>query len=166
VGPVKGGDFLDVILSKRCLLNRDEIVSLVLDLMLGGYETTATLMSLIVYFLGHSPNALQKLEVKIPLSLDLSMCVIDQCLQKMITYVMLIKELRVFFLLNMCKGGTPRDKEKQRGWGTFELGRLQENGVHLQCTLLIFPQHLRTCTFLNDYIYIDIELINHIYIYI
>lgn len=154
---------MDVILSKRCLLNRDEIVSLVLDLMLGGYETTATLMSLIVYFLGHSPNALQKLEVKIPLliSLSRSLCVCHQCLQKMMTYVML---KRVFFLLNICKGGTPRDKEKQRGWGAFELGRLQENGVHLQCTLLIFPQHLRTCTFLKDYIYI--ELINHIYIYL
>jgi cytochrome P450 len=60
----EAGDFLDVILSKpRCLLNREVVVSLVVDLMLGGYETTATLMSLIVYFLAHSPNALQKLKV-------------------------------------------------------------------------------------------------------
>ncbi|KAE8021435.1 hypothetical protein FH972_007325 [Carpinus fangiana] len=59
----EAGDFLDVILSKpRSLLNREEVVSLVVDLMLGGYETTATLMSLIVYFLAHSPNALQKLK--------------------------------------------------------------------------------------------------------
>ncbi|XP_004306391.1 PREDICTED: cytochrome P450 724B1-like [Fragaria vesca subsp. vesca] len=55
------GDFLDAILSKQSL-NDDEIVSIVLDIMLGGYETTSTLMALIVYFLHHSPIALAKLK--------------------------------------------------------------------------------------------------------
>ncbi|KAL6288152.1 hypothetical protein ACE6H2_012542 [Prunus campanulata] len=55
-------DFLDVILSKQSL-NDEEIVSIVLDIMLGGYETTATLMSLIVYFLAHAPIAFCKLKV-------------------------------------------------------------------------------------------------------
>lgn len=55
-------DFLDAILSKQSL-NDDEIVSIVLDIMLGGYETTSTLMALIVYFLHHSPIAFAKLKV-------------------------------------------------------------------------------------------------------
>ncbi|KAK7826580.1 cytochrome p450 90b1 [Quercus suber] len=38
------------------------VVSIVLDILLGGYETTATLMSLIVYFLGQAPNALENLK--------------------------------------------------------------------------------------------------------
>ncbi|KAK9925402.1 hypothetical protein M0R45_033726 [Rubus argutus] len=54
-------DFLDAILSKQSL-NDDEIVSIVLDIMLGGYETTSTLMALIVYFLHHSPIAFAKLK--------------------------------------------------------------------------------------------------------
>ncbi|CAN6575041.1 unnamed protein product [Malus baccata var. baccata] len=62
-GQLRGGeeDFLDVILSKQSLTD-EEIVSIVLDIMLGGYETTATLMSLIVYFLGHAPIAFHKLK--------------------------------------------------------------------------------------------------------
>jgi len=62
VGLIERGDFLDVVLSKKSLTN-DEIVSIVLDILLGGYETTATLMSLIVYFLGQAPNALENLKV-------------------------------------------------------------------------------------------------------
>ncbi|XP_075652103.1 cytochrome P450 724B1 [Castanea sativa] len=61
MGLIEGGDFLDVVLSKKSLTN-DEIVSIVLDILLGGYETTATLMSLIVYFLGQAPNALENLK--------------------------------------------------------------------------------------------------------
>ncbi|KAK7823080.1 cytochrome p450 90a1 [Quercus suber] len=61
VGLIERGDFLDVVLSKKSLTN-DEIVSIVLDILLGGYETTATLMSLIVYFLGQAPNALENLK--------------------------------------------------------------------------------------------------------
>lgn len=56
-------DFLQVIMS-NWKLNDEEIVSVVLDILLGGYETTATLMGLIVYFLAHSPpNVLAKLKV-------------------------------------------------------------------------------------------------------
>ncbi|TXG54752.1 hypothetical protein EZV62_020008 [Acer yangbiense] len=58
---IREGDFLDVILSKGGLMD-EEIVSIVLDILLGGYETTATLISLIVYFLGHSPIAFQTLK--------------------------------------------------------------------------------------------------------
>lgn len=56
------GDFLDVILKKRSL-SEEETVSIVLDIMLGGYETTATLLALIVYFLAHAPAVFQKLKV-------------------------------------------------------------------------------------------------------
>lgn len=57
-----GGDFLDVIISKGDL-NEEERVSLVMDILLAGYETTSTVMSLVVYFLGRAPLALQTLKV-------------------------------------------------------------------------------------------------------
>ncbi|RVW78614.1 Cytochrome P450 724B1 [Vitis vinifera] len=57
---LQNGDFLDVILSKENLTD-EERVSLILDLLLGGHETTATLMALLIYFLAHSPQALQQL---------------------------------------------------------------------------------------------------------
>ncbi|PKI79129.1 hypothetical protein CRG98_000421 [Punica granatum] len=59
------GDFLDVIMGKegsRWGLSDEEQVSIVLDILLGGYETTATLMSLLVYFLAQYPIALQTLK--------------------------------------------------------------------------------------------------------
>ncbi|XVF22774.1 hypothetical protein REPUB_Repub12eG0200100 [Reevesia pubescens] len=49
------GDFLDVILAKESLSD-EETVSIVLDMLLAGYETTATLMAMIVYFLTLAPN--------------------------------------------------------------------------------------------------------------
>ncbi|XXG49450.1 hypothetical protein AAC387_Pa02g3635 [Persea americana] len=55
------GDFLDVLMSNGSVSD-EEKVSLVLDLLLGGYETTSLLMSLTVYFLGTSPLALQQLK--------------------------------------------------------------------------------------------------------
>ncbi|XVF13995.1 hypothetical protein REPUB_Repub09cG0018500 [Reevesia pubescens] len=55
------GDFLDAILAKESLSD-EETVSIVLDMLLAGYETTATLMALIVYFLALAPNALQNLK--------------------------------------------------------------------------------------------------------
>ncbi|CAK7328175.1 unnamed protein product [Dovyalis caffra] len=55
-------DFLDVILSKREALTDEQIVSVALDILLGGYETTSTLIALIVYFLGHAPKAFQTLK--------------------------------------------------------------------------------------------------------
>ncbi|KAJ6302102.1 hypothetical protein OIU77_016237 [Salix suchowensis] len=62
VGLIRG-DFLDVILSKREILTDGQIVSVALDILLGGYETTSTLIALIVYFLGHVPKAFQTLKV-------------------------------------------------------------------------------------------------------
>ncbi|KAF9666325.1 hypothetical protein SADUNF_Sadunf16G0217900 [Salix dunnii] len=61
VGLIRG-DFLDVILSKREILTDGQIVSVALDILLGGYETTSTLIALIVYFLGHVPKAFQTLK--------------------------------------------------------------------------------------------------------
>ncbi|KGN51340.1 cytochrome P450 724B1 [Cucumis sativus] len=56
-------DFLQVLMSNNWKLSDEEIVSVVLDIMLGSYETTATLLGLIVYFLAHSPpNILAKLK--------------------------------------------------------------------------------------------------------
>lgn len=70
----RGGDFLDVIMGTAeglsqtapLGLTEEEQVSTVLDLLLGGYETTATVMSLIVYFLAHHPVVLQTLKVIVP----------------------------------------------------------------------------------------------------
>ncbi|CAH2072768.1 unnamed protein product [Thlaspi arvense] len=58
---VREEDFLDVIMSNEDL-NYEEKVSVVLDILLGGFETSATLLSLVVYFLAKSPNVLQKLK--------------------------------------------------------------------------------------------------------
>lgn len=57
------GDFLDELLQKDCL-NDEEKVSVLLDLLLAGYETTSGLMALVVYFLAQAPAALRKLRVK------------------------------------------------------------------------------------------------------
>ncbi|RDX89799.1 Cytochrome P450 724B1, partial [Mucuna pruriens] len=61
VKPVEGGDLLNVIMTKQNLSD-EEMVSIVLDLLFGGYETTAKLLSLIVYFLGGASNTLQRLK--------------------------------------------------------------------------------------------------------
>ncbi|KAK9272775.1 hypothetical protein L1049_003152 [Liquidambar formosana] len=60
-GNMRKGDFLDVMLSTR-RLSDEEIVANILDILLGGYETTASLMALIIYFLNHAPHALEKLK--------------------------------------------------------------------------------------------------------
>lgn len=62
VGRVEEGDFLNVIMSKPNLCE-EEMVSIVLDLLFGGYETTSKLLSLCVYYLGQSPKALERLKV-------------------------------------------------------------------------------------------------------
>uniref|UniRef100_A0A7N0RGM4 Cytochrome P450 724B1 n=1 Tax=Kalanchoe fedtschenkoi TaxID=63787 RepID=A0A7N0RGM4_KALFE len=54
------GDFLDTIISKGDL-NDEEIAIVAIDILFGGYETIATLMSLIVYFLPNAPAALSEL---------------------------------------------------------------------------------------------------------
>ncbi|KAG2572751.1 hypothetical protein PVAP13_7KG200600 [Panicum virgatum] len=56
-GSCKKGDFLDVLLSSN-ELSDDEKVSFVLDSLLGGYETTSLLISMVVYFLGQSAEDL------------------------------------------------------------------------------------------------------------
>lgn len=61
---LRKGDFLDVLLDNEGL-NDEGKVSIVLDLLLGGYETTSILMSMVVYFLGHSPHALDQIKVPI-----------------------------------------------------------------------------------------------------
>ncbi|CAN0924979.1 Cytochrome P450 724B1 [Linum grandiflorum] len=56
------GDFLDEILSKQSSMRNmkdEEIVSSVLDILMGGYETTSTLISIAVYFLHRSPEAFE-----------------------------------------------------------------------------------------------------------
>ncbi|CAK9135852.1 unnamed protein product [Ilex paraguariensis] len=60
VGSSKSG-VLDEILQKGNLSD-EERVSVVMDLVLAGYETTSGLLSLVVYFLGQSPYVHQKLK--------------------------------------------------------------------------------------------------------
>ncbi|XP_047949084.1 cytochrome P450 724B1-like [Salvia hispanica] len=54
------GDFLDEVV-QRDNLNDEETVSVLMDLLFAGYETTSGLMALVVYFLAKAPSALQKL---------------------------------------------------------------------------------------------------------
>lgn len=58
----KKGDFLDVLLSTDDLSD-EEKVSFVLDSLLGGYETTSLLISMVVYFLGQSAEDLDLVKV-------------------------------------------------------------------------------------------------------
>ncbi|KAK4346242.1 hypothetical protein RND71_032581 [Anisodus tanguticus] len=60
VGPAKGDPFDEILLKGH--LSDAEKVSILLDLLLAGYETTSGLLSLLVYFLAQSPLALQKLK--------------------------------------------------------------------------------------------------------
>ena len=61
-GSCKKGDFLDVLLSTN-ELSDEEKVSFVLDSLLGGYETTSLLISMVVYFLGQSAEDLGLVKV-------------------------------------------------------------------------------------------------------
>ncbi|KAJ0971366.1 hypothetical protein J5N97_019325 [Dioscorea zingiberensis] len=54
-------DFLDILLAHKNL-SRKERVSLVLDILFGGYETTSSLISIIVRFLSDNPKALHALK--------------------------------------------------------------------------------------------------------
>ncbi|CAK9151833.1 unnamed protein product [Ilex paraguariensis] len=58
----KRSDFLEILLCVDTL-SEDEKVSFVLDSLLGGYETTSLLMSMVVHFLGQSTTALEQLKV-------------------------------------------------------------------------------------------------------
>lgn len=62
---VKGRmDFLDVLIEAD-KVSEEEVLSLVLDLLLGGYETTAMLIAIIVKFLSVNPKMLSDLKVKL-----------------------------------------------------------------------------------------------------
>ncbi|CAL5016455.1 unnamed protein product [Urochloa decumbens] len=63
-GPCKKGDFLDVLLSSSNELSDEEKVSFVLDSLLGGYETTSLLISMVVYFLGQSAEDLDLVKME------------------------------------------------------------------------------------------------------
>ncbi|KAG6424633.1 hypothetical protein SASPL_115051 [Salvia splendens] len=54
------GDFVDEVV-QRDGLNDEEKVSVLMDLLFAGYETTSGLMAFVVYFLAKAPSALQKL---------------------------------------------------------------------------------------------------------
>ncbi|XAR58237.1 hypothetical protein NMG60_11026652 [Bertholletia excelsa] len=55
------GDFLDDILEKENL-SYEEKVSVALDILLAGYETTSGLLGLVVYFIAQQPSVLQQLK--------------------------------------------------------------------------------------------------------
>ncbi|KAK2969757.1 hypothetical protein RJ640_028037 [Escallonia rubra] len=55
------GDFVDEFLLKGSL-NMEEKVSIVMDLLLAGYETTSGLLALVVHFLGQAPSVLEQLK--------------------------------------------------------------------------------------------------------
>ncbi|GLJ08772.1 hypothetical protein SUGI_0095430 [Cryptomeria japonica] len=57
------GDFLDILLDSNSLRDQEKL-SLVLDLLLGGYETTYILLAMIIYLLGDSQVALQELKTE------------------------------------------------------------------------------------------------------
>ncbi|KAI8533561.1 hypothetical protein RHMOL_Rhmol10G0020300 [Rhododendron molle] len=59
---IKKGDFIDEMLQKGNL-NDEEKVSVAIDILLAGYETTSGLMALVVYFIAQSPSVLHQLKV-------------------------------------------------------------------------------------------------------
>ncbi|KAL1562840.1 cytochrome P450 724B1-like protein [Salvia divinorum] len=59
----KKSDFLEILLCVESL-SQDEKVSFVLDSLLGGYETTSLLMSMVVFFLDRSPEAVHQLKLE------------------------------------------------------------------------------------------------------
>ncbi|CAL5031538.1 unnamed protein product [Urochloa decumbens] len=63
-GSCKKGGFLDVLLSSSNELSDEGKVSFVLDSLLGGYETTSLLISMVVYFLGQSAEDLDLVKME------------------------------------------------------------------------------------------------------
>ncbi|CAN6312295.1 unnamed protein product [Urochloa humidicola] len=59
--PSKKAVFLDVLLANK-ELSHDDKVAFLLDSLLAGHETTSVLLSIIVYFLGKSPNIVEQLK--------------------------------------------------------------------------------------------------------
>lgn len=65
---IKKGDFIDEMLQKGNL-NDEEKVSVAIDILLAGYETTSGLLALVVYFIAQSPSVLHQLKVHYFLSI-------------------------------------------------------------------------------------------------
>lgn len=61
-GDGKKNDFLEILLCVDTL-SEEEKVSFVLDSLLGGYETTSLLMAMVVFFIGQSQTAFDRLKV-------------------------------------------------------------------------------------------------------
>ncbi|KAG0533624.1 hypothetical protein BDA96_04G208600 [Sorghum bicolor] len=59
----KSSAFLDVLIANS-ELSHDDKVTFLLDSLLAGYETTSVLLSMLVYFIGQSPQCLQQLKVE------------------------------------------------------------------------------------------------------
>ncbi|PUZ40604.1 hypothetical protein GQ55_9G438200 [Panicum hallii var. hallii] len=59
--PSKQAVFLDVLLANKELSHEDK-VGFLLDSLLAGHETTSVLLSILVYFLGKSPNIVEQLK--------------------------------------------------------------------------------------------------------
>ncbi|KAL8506252.1 hypothetical protein ACS0TY_017209 [Phlomoides rotata] len=59
----KKSDFLEILL-RADALSEDEKVSFVLDSLLGGYETTSLLISMLIFFLHQSPAAVHQLKLE------------------------------------------------------------------------------------------------------
>ncbi|KAH7845458.1 hypothetical protein Vadar_002347 [Vaccinium darrowii] len=58
---IKNGDFIDEMLQKGNLSD-EEKVSVAIDILLAGYETTSGLLALVVYFIAQSPSVLHQLK--------------------------------------------------------------------------------------------------------
>ncbi|RWW53921.1 hypothetical protein BHE74_00039537 [Ensete ventricosum] len=71
-------DFLDL-LESHGGLTEDEIFGLVIDLLIGGYETTAMLIAIIVKFLGNDPEILS--ELRDYKDMRLTHCLINEALR-------------------------------------------------------------------------------------
>ncbi|CAN6244897.1 unnamed protein product [Urochloa humidicola] len=61
-GSFRKAAFLDVLLQNDSDLSHDDKVTFVLDSLLAGYETTSVLLSMLVYFVGKSPECQEQLK--------------------------------------------------------------------------------------------------------
>ncbi|RZC84393.1 hypothetical protein C5167_047179 [Papaver somniferum] len=62
-GGKKNKDMLEALIEEECGLSDEEIVDFMLALLVAGYETTSTIMTLVVKFLTETPLALAQLKV-------------------------------------------------------------------------------------------------------
>ena len=62
-GSFRKSAFIDGLIANS-ELSHDDKVTFVLDSLLAGYETTSVLLSMLVYFVGQSPQCLEQLKVR------------------------------------------------------------------------------------------------------